>query len=80
MLYYYQLILSWVEEAEVIMTTVIILNQTITASFVSFFYAEMTPPRAITMTTTVTLAPTVQITPHLTKSPTPGTHFKCRVV
>ena len=48
--------------------------------FVLFFYAEMTPPRAVTMTTTVTVTPSVQITPRLTNSPMPGTHLKCRVV
>jgi len=37
-------------------------------------------PRADTMTTTVIVAPTVEITPHLTNTLTPGTHLKCRVV
>ena len=43
-------------------------------------HAEMTPPEAVTVKITVTVAPTVNVTSSLTNPPVPGTNIKCKVV
>ena len=44
--------------------------------FILCYSTEMTPPEAVTVTTTVTEAPTVKVTPSLTNPPVPGTHLQ----
>ena len=60
------------------LSTYVTLNLTSSASADLVSYTEMTLSKAITMTTTINVAPTLEGTPSSTNSPTSGTYIvKC---